>query len=101
MGVLAAVWYSDIDAIRLRILLAETSRVIPLAVIGGFAANAIALGVYRIINISALGSLATTVISLATVVLGTAAFLGVAILLGGVLYDWLSKRAAQVETSAH
>ncbi len=72
VGVLAAVWYSDTDAIRLRILLAETSRVIPLAVIGGFAAYAIALGVDRIINISALGSLATTVISLATVVLGTA-----------------------------
>jgi len=97
VGVLAAVWYSDTDAIRLRILLAETSRVIPLAVIGGFAAYAIALGVDQIINISALGSLATTVISLATVVLGTAGFLGVALLLGSVLYDWLSKRAESVE----
>lgn len=92
-GVLASVWYARSDAIRLRLVLAETSRVIPLAVLGGFAAYTVALGVDEIVDISRLGSLPTTVISVATVVLGTAVFFGVAILLGGIIYDWLTRRA--------
>jgi putative peptidoglycan lipid II flippase len=91
--VLAGIWYSAIDTIRLRLLLADTSRVIPLAVIGGFAAYAVALGISRVVDISKLGSMSTTVISVATVILGSAAFAGVGILLGGILYDWLTARA--------
>jgi putative peptidoglycan lipid II flippase len=92
VAVLASVWYARTDAIRLRIVLAETGRVIPLAVIGGFAAYAVVLGIDRIVDVAALGSLSTTIISVAAVVLGTAAFVGVAVVVGGILYDLLHRR---------
>jgi peptidoglycan biosynthesis protein MviN/MurJ (putative lipid II flippase) len=92
-GVLASVWYARPDAARLRLVLGETGRVIPLAVLGGFAAYLVSFAVAEIVDVSRLGSLPTTVISVATVVLGTATFVGVAIVLGGVMYDWLTRRA--------
>ncbi|MGA9596638.1 MAG: hypothetical protein WBV06_10795, partial [Acidimicrobiia bacterium] len=67
---------------------------------GGFAAYAVNLGIERIIDIAALGSFATTIISVATVVLGSAAFVGVAVLLGGLLYDLLSRRPAAQTSDA-
>jgi putative peptidoglycan lipid II flippase len=99
-SVLAGVWYAATDSVRLRLLLAQTGRVIPLAVVGGFAAYAVNLGIERIIDIAALGSFATTIISVATVVLGSAAFVGVAVLLGGLLYDLLSRRPAAQTSDA-
>jgi putative peptidoglycan lipid II flippase len=92
-AVLASVWYARPDAARLRLVLGETGRVIPLAVLGGFAAYLVSFAVAEIVDVSRLGSLPTTVISVATVVLGTATFVGVAIVLGGVMYDWLTRRA--------
>lgn len=94
VAVLAGVWYAEEDRLRLRIVLGETGRVIPLAVIGSFAAAGVVAGIGRIIDVAALASLAKTIVSVATVVLGTTAFVGVALLIGGVLYDLLHRRAA-------
>ena len=92
-AILAAIWYQDkIDAVRLRQVLSAAGRSVPPAVIGGFAAYGVAYGIERIVDIGSMGSASTTVVSVATVVLGTTAFVGVAIVVGGLLYNWLYGR---------
>lgn len=89
-GILAAVWYGDSnDRPRLFRVLSGAGRVIPPAVIGGAAAYGVAYGIGRLIDVSAMGSATTTVVSVATVVLGTTAFVGVAVVVGGLLFDWV------------
>ena len=91
-GILGAVWYTD--TARLREVLYQAGRAIPLTVIGGFTAFGVAYGVERIVDIATMGSIATTIVSVATVVLGTSAFVGAAVLVGGLLYTWLVGRSA-------
>lgn len=89
-GILASVWYGEADGrARALFLGTQTGRAIPLAVGGSFAAFGIAYGIERLLDFSTMGSLVTTVVSAATVLLGTAAFVGVAILLGTLLHNWL------------
>lgn len=97
VAILAGIWYTDTDTARLRALFAATGRVIPLAVIGGFAAFGVVSLIDRLVDVGGLGSLATTIVSVAAVVLGTTAFVGVAIVLGGLLYDMLMRRVLQPE----
>ncbi len=94
-GILATVWYSDVDMSRLRQVLYEAGRALPLAVLGGFAAFGVASGLERIVDIAAMGSATTTIVSVATVVLGTTAFIGVAIVVGGLLYSWVFGRTEE------
>ena len=93
-GILAAVWYADADdKLRLRRLLTQAGRVIPPAVIGGATAFGVAYVIERLIDVSELGATTTTVVSLATVVLGTAAFVGIAVLVSGLLHTWFVEKA--------
>ncbi len=100
-GILAAVWYADTeDRQRLRRLLSRAGRVIPPAVMGGATAFGIAYVVEQLIDVSELGATTTTVVSVATVVLGTAAFVGIVVLSSGLLYTWLFERKGQPAESA-
>jgi peptidoglycan biosynthesis protein MviN/MurJ (putative lipid II flippase) len=92
-GILAAVWYGEpTDTARLRVVLAQAGRAVPVTVIGGFAAFGVAYGIEQIIDITAFESVTTTIVSVATVVLGTSAFVGIATVIGGFMYNWLYGR---------
>ena len=92
-GILATVWYGEpTDRARLRVVLAGAGRAVPVTVIGGFAAFGVAYGIEQIVDITSFGSMTTTVVSVATVVLGTSAFVGIATVIGGLLYNWLYGR---------
>lgn len=84
---LATIWYRPVEARPgLRSVLTSVGRSIPLAVPAAMAAGvvswAIATGISGASWIAALIALAV----------GSAVFMGVALGLGGVLYDWLSRR---------
>jgi putative peptidoglycan lipid II flippase len=90
-GILAAVWYGEADGTaRVRRVFSTVGRTVPLVVIGGGAAFAVAAGVDRIVSFDTLGSLPITLISLVTVAAGTALFAAVALGLGTLLFDWLT-----------
>lgn len=92
-GILASVWYNDGDGPgRASLLATQTGRAVPLAVIAGLAAFGVAYGIGQLVDFSTMGSLMTTLVSAATVLLGTAVFIGVAILLGTLLHNWLMSR---------
>jgi putative peptidoglycan lipid II flippase len=92
-GILAAVWYGEDDGKRrLRTLAAEVGRGIPLAVIGGLAAFAVAYGLGELFDFAAMQSIVATAVSVAIVLLGTGVFVAVAVLLGSLLHDWLYGR---------
>ena len=89
-GILAAIWYGDEgDNQRVRNVLYAAGRAVPPAVIGGFAAYGVTYGIAEVVDIASMGSLTTTVVSVATVILATATFVGVAVVVGGLLHDWL------------
>ena len=89
-GILASVWYGDGDGPgRAGLLISQIGRAVPLTVIAGFAAFGVTYGVGQLVDFNALGSLVTTLVAAATVLLGTAAFVGVAIVVGTLLHDWL------------
>ncbi len=67
---------------------------------GGATAFGIAYVVEQLIDVSELGATTTTVVSVATVVLGTAAFVGIVVLSSGLLYTWLFERKGQPAESA-
>ncbi len=93
-GILAAVWYGEADgAQRLRFVVSETGRAVPLATLGGFAAFGIGYGASQLLDFATMGSVVTTAVSLLVVVVGTLVFAGVVLLLGSVLYDWLYGRS--------
>jgi putative peptidoglycan lipid II flippase len=75
---------------RVRRVFSTVGRTVPLVVIGGGAAFAVAAGVDRIVSFDTLGSLPITLISLVTVAAGTALFAAVALGLGTLLFDWLT-----------
>jgi putative peptidoglycan lipid II flippase len=92
-GILAAIWYGEGDGSqRVRRLAADTGRVVPLAVVGGFAAFGVASGIESLFDFSALGSITTTLLSVAIVIVGTAVFFLVALLVGAGLHEWLYGR---------
>ncbi len=94
-GILAAVWYSEDDGMRrLRELAAHVGRAVPLAVIGGLVAFGAASGLASLFDFAATSSLLATSLSVLIVLVGTAVFVAVAILLGSLLHDWLFRRTA-------
>lgn len=95
-GILGAVWYGDTDGSqRVRALAAESGRAVPLVVIGGFAAYGATYGLASLVDFTTMGSLLATVTSAALIAVGTVVFLGVAVLLGSLLHDWLFGRTSQ------
>jgi putative peptidoglycan lipid II flippase len=91
-GILAAVWYDDADGSRrIRRLAADVGRAVPLAVIGGGAAFAVAYGLNGLFAFDEMASLSKTLVSILIVVAGTVAFAAVAVGLGSLLHDWLLK----------
>jgi putative peptidoglycan lipid II flippase len=96
-GILASVWYGDGDGPgRAAVLATQTGRAVPLAVIAGLATFGVTYGIGQLVDFSTMGSLMTTLVSAVTVLLGTAVFIGVAILLGALLHDWLKSRRPAV-----
>ncbi|MCP4968344.1 MAG: murein biosynthesis integral membrane protein MurJ [bacterium] len=92
-GILASVWYGDGDGPgRAALLASQVGRAIPLAILAGFAAFGVTYGIGKVVDFSALGSLVTTLVSVMSVLLGTVVFVGVAVLLGAFLHDWLMSR---------
>jgi peptidoglycan biosynthesis protein MviN/MurJ (putative lipid II flippase) len=95
-GILAAVWYGEDDGRwRLRRLAAETGLAVPLTTIGGFAAFGVAYGISQLVDFGTIGSALTTVVSVGIVLIGTAVFVAVALLLGSLLHDWLLPKPAE------
>jgi putative peptidoglycan lipid II flippase len=99
-GILAAVWYSDEDSWRLRKLATEAGRAVPLATIGAFAAFSAAYGLSQLVDFATMGSAFNTVVSLGIILVGTAVFLAVAVLLGSTLFDWLFGHSSEPDGSA-
>lgn len=94
-GILAAVWYGEGDGTRrLRLLAAQVGRAVPLAVIGGLAAFGAASALITLFDFTTTSSVFVTALSVLIVLVGTAVFVAVAILLGSLLHDWLLRRTA-------
>jgi hypothetical protein len=92
--VLMAVWYKPADArAGLRPMLIGAGRAIPLAVPAAFAAGAVAWAISTGIQ----GS--PTVSAIIALAAGGAVYVGVALGLGGLLYDWLTS-SSDVPSSA-
>lgn len=97
-GILAAVWYGEADGSRRVMRLAsDTGRAVPLAVIGGFAAFGVAYGLESLLDFETLGSIATTLASVAIVVVATAVFFAMALGIGAALYRMLYGRNGATE----
>jgi putative peptidoglycan lipid II flippase len=93
-GILAAVWYGEDDGpLRLRILVAQIGRGVPLAVIGGLAAFGVAYWLGGLFDFTAMSSIVVTAVAGSIVLIGTAVFLLVAVLLGSLFHDWLYGRS--------
>ncbi|MGI9642891.1 MAG: murein biosynthesis integral membrane protein MurJ [Acidimicrobiia bacterium] len=85
-GVLAAIWYRRPDATEGgRTVVASAGRAIPLAVPASFAAALASWAIWSGIT----G--APTIAAIVALIVGAAVYAGVALGLGGLLYDWLSK----------
>jgi hypothetical protein len=88
-AVLMAVWYRPADArAGLRPMLVGAGRAIPLAVPAAFAAGATAWAISTGIQ----GS--PTVSAIIALAVGGAVYVGVALGIGGLLYDWLKSPTA-------
>ncbi len=91
-GILAAVWYDDADGSRrIRRLASDVGRAVPLAVIGGGAAFAVAYGIDGLFAFDEMASLSKTLVSILIVVVGTIVFAAVAVGLGSLLHDWMMR----------
>ena len=93
-AILASVWYGDRDGSRrVRALAAQLGRGVPPAVLGGLATFGLTYGIAQLFDFAAMASAVKTALSVVIVIVGTAAFVGVAIVIGSILHDWLSGRA--------
>jgi putative peptidoglycan lipid II flippase len=99
-AILASVWYGEGDGPRrVRALAAELGRGVPPAVIGGLAAFGVTYGIAQLFDFSTMASALMTSLSVVIVIVGTAVFVGVAILLGSLLHDWLYGRSPKAPDS--
>ncbi len=101
-AILAAVWYGEGDgARRITALATELGRAVPLAAIGGLAAFGVSWGIAELLDITAMASALRTTVSIVIVLIGTAVFTGVAVLIGALLHDLLyGKRTKETEPTA-
>ena len=74
---------------RVRALASQLGRGVPPAVLGGVATFGLTYGIAQLFDFDAMASALKTALSVVIVIVGTAVFVGVAILIGSLLHDWL------------